>query len=113
MTFVRQLKAMTKEQEILNKINDQSTKINEMHIVVAGNPKYGQKGLKDTIQDYGIRLDNLETRMDTKDKSEFKKNVVIGFLSGGSGVGVGLFGKSGVSGFFKAMGALWILLKGG
>lgn len=69
---------MTQEQRILNELSEQKEMVREIHLVISGNPKYGQPGIKDTLSDHGERIGKVEDRMDRRDKAIFKTNFIVG-----------------------------------
>jgi hypothetical protein len=60
------------------KIDEQGQMVKEIHLFVAGNDKYGQKGLKH-------RLEELEEKDKQRDKDENKKLIKAGAIGGGVG----------------------------
>jgi len=79
----------TAEQEILAKVNETQKMVNDIHIVIAGQPEYGQKGLKDIVGEHGTEIRGLKDRMDKRDKADFKRSATIAAISGGTGAGAG------------------------
>lgn len=63
---------------ISKKIDEQGALLSEIHFYVAGNDKYGQKGLKH-------RLEELEEKDKQRDKDENKKLIKAGAIGGGVG----------------------------
>lgn len=64
---------------VMEKLDEIGKKVDEMHIVIAGQPQYGQLGLKDT-------LENLDGRIAKVEKSQTKKMFLAGSIGGALGV---------------------------
>ena len=61
-------------------------KVHEVHLFVAGNDQYGQKGLKHLIEDHAKRLDTLEGHK----KSEWRTIAKAGGVGGAIGGALGI-----------------------
>lgn len=87
---------MEELKELTNELRRQGKKVDEMHIVIAGQPQYGQAGLKDTLQNFDNRITKVE-------KSQSKRMFLAGSLGGALGV---LFPKTvlaKIAAFFSAL----------
>lgn len=82
---------MSEIQDIKKKIDDMEPVLKEIHTAVAGNDKYGQKGMKHLLDEHEERISQVEKTQ----ASDWKKTAKVAGASAGLGASMGvLFPKA-------------------
>jgi hypothetical protein len=77
---------MEEIKELIREQRRQGEKVDAMHKVIAGQPEYGQPGMKDTFITFDKRITSVEEKQEKEKKMRWKIGILSGSVGGALGV---------------------------